>query len=73
MLLSGGSEFIVGLALSLQAFGMMLTPMLGASSSSGATTVLNATAHAARHFVDEVCFREYSGSARATPHAVAPA
>ena len=31
MLLSGGSEFIVGLALSLQAFGMMLTPMLGAN------------------------------------------
>ena len=31
MMLSGGSEFIVGLALSLQAFGMVLTPMIGAN------------------------------------------
>jgi MFS family permease len=31
MMLSGGSEFIVGLALSLQAFGMVLTPMVGAN------------------------------------------
>ena len=31
MLLSDGSQFMVGLGLSLQALGMMLTPMLGAS------------------------------------------
>ncbi|MEX2489470.1 MAG: MFS transporter [Pseudomonadales bacterium] len=31
MLLSGGSRFTVGLALSLQALGMMLTPMVGAN------------------------------------------
>lgn len=31
MLLSGGSELAVGLALSLQAFGMTLTPLLGAN------------------------------------------
>jgi len=31
MMLSGGSEFVVGLALSLQAFGMVLTPMVGAN------------------------------------------
>ena len=31
MMLSGGSEFIVGLALSLQTFGMVLTPMVGAN------------------------------------------
>ena len=31
LLLSGGSEFMVGLALSIQALGMMLTPMVGAN------------------------------------------
>jgi len=31
MMLSGGSEFVVGLALSLQAFGMVLTPLVGAN------------------------------------------
>jgi len=31
MMLSGGSTFMVGLALSLQAFGMTLTPMFGAT------------------------------------------
>lgn len=31
MLLSGGSEMMVGLALSVQALGMMLTPLLGAN------------------------------------------
>jgi MFS family permease len=31
MLLSGGSEMMVGLALSVQAMGMMLTPLLGAN------------------------------------------
>ena len=31
MLLSGGSELMVGLALSVQALGMMLTPLLGAN------------------------------------------
>ncbi len=31
MMLSGGSQFIVGLALSLQALGMTLTPMVGAN------------------------------------------
>ncbi|MFP6805738.1 MAG: MFS transporter [Pseudomonadales bacterium] len=31
MMLSGGSQFIVGLALSLQALGMMLTPLIGAT------------------------------------------
>jgi MFS family permease len=31
MLLSGGSQLMVGLGLSLQALGMMLTPMIGAS------------------------------------------
>ncbi|MEX0943349.1 MAG: MFS transporter [Pseudomonadales bacterium] len=31
MMLSGGSEFAVGLALSVQALGMMLTPMVGAT------------------------------------------
>jgi MFS family permease len=31
MMLSGGSQFMVGLALSLQALGMMLTPLLGAN------------------------------------------
>ncbi len=31
MMLSGGSQFVVGLALSLQALGMMLTPLVGAS------------------------------------------
>ncbi len=31
LLLSGGSQFMVGLALSAQALGMMLTPMLGAN------------------------------------------
>jgi MFS family permease len=31
MLLSGGSQFMVGLALSLQSLGMFLTPILGAS------------------------------------------
>lgn len=31
MMLSGGSEFAVGLALSLQALGMTLTPLLGAT------------------------------------------
>jgi len=31
MMLSGGSQFIVGLALSLQALGMMLTPLIGAN------------------------------------------
>ncbi len=31
MMLSGGSQFVVGLALSLQALGMMLTPLIGAN------------------------------------------
>ncbi|MCB1647306.1 MAG: MFS transporter [Pseudomonadales bacterium] len=31
LMLSGGSDFIVGLALSLQALGMMLTPFVGAN------------------------------------------
>jgi MFS family permease len=31
LLLSGGSQFVVGLALSVQALGMMLTPMVGAN------------------------------------------
>jgi MFS family permease len=31
LMLSGGSQFVVGLALSMQALGMMLTPMVGAN------------------------------------------
>lgn len=31
MMLSDGSEFVVGLGLALQAFGMTLTPIFGAS------------------------------------------
>jgi len=40
MMLSGGSHFIVGLALSLQALGMMLTPLVGANFIEHRTRVL---------------------------------
>jgi MFS family permease len=40
MMLSGGSQFIVGLALSLQALGMMLTPLIGANFIEHRTRVL---------------------------------
>ena len=40
MMLSGGSQFMVGLALSLQALGMMLTPLIGANFIEHRTRVL---------------------------------
>ena len=40
LMLSGGSNFVVGLALSLQGFGQMLTPMIGANLISHRQRVL---------------------------------